>query len=196
MRNNGVPAPFLDMAFGVLFVFLAIIIISTVDDPKKQNDPAPVPKAEFLITLTWDDGSQDDIDLYVRAPDGSIVYFRNKQTPLAFLDTDNTGLSNAVQSPDGSYVAIPSRQEVVTIRAIVPGEYVVNAHFYRKSSAPGFVNHAKMTLVKLNPYSAVTEANAVFDLQGQEQTLTNFTVDASGIVTSVFVAPVKMVGAS
>lgn len=190
----GIPAPFLDMAMGVIFVFLAVIMISTMDEPKKAVTEAPIPKAEFLITLNWDDNSPDDIDLYVRSPDNQVVYFSRRQTPLMFLDADNLGLNNSVNLPDGSAMAVPTRREVITVRAIVPGEYAVNAHFYKKSSAPGVVNHLAMTVAKLNPFAEITRAEATFDTQGQEQTLANFMVEPDGTVSSVFLAPVKLVG--
>jgi len=192
--SAGLPAPFLDMAMTALFILLAIVLISTVEEPKKAAVEAPVPKAEFLVTLAWDDDSRDDIDLYVRGPDGKIVYFSNRQTAWGFLDTDNVGLGNTVTSPDGSTITVPSRREVVTVRAIVPGEYVVNAHFYKKNSPPGYVNHLQMAVTKLNPFAEVTRATAAFDTQGQEQTLANFTVRPDGSVSDVFLAPVKLVG--
>ena len=194
-RSEGVPAPFLDLAFGVIFAFLAVILISTVEEPKKANDPAPIPKAEFLIVMTWDNNSVDDLDLYCRLPNGHVVYFRNKQDPAAFLDVDNTGASsNTIQMPDGTVTMVPTRQETITIRAILPGDYAVNTHFYRKSSPPGFVDHVHLRVAKLNPYVEVTQASANFDAEGEEKTLANFTVDSSGDVSSVYLAPVKLVG--
>lgn len=191
---HGVPAPFLDMAFAVIFVFLAVIMISTVEEPKKAAVESIPPKAEFLVTLSWDDDSQDDIDLYVRGPDGKVVYFSNRQTALLFLDADNLGKGNTLGMPDGTVVTVPTRREVVTIRAVVPGTYDVNTHFYRKYSMPGYVNHLQVVIVKLNPFSEITRATAVFDTQGQEQTLANFTVAPDGSVSSVFLAPVQLVG--
>ena len=195
-QASGIPAPFLDMAMGVIFVFLAVIMISTVDEPKKSVTEAPVPKAEFLIQLSWDDNSQDDIDLYVRSPDNQVVYFSRRQTPLMFLDADNLGMNNTINMPDGSITPVPTRREVVTVRALMPGEYVVNAHFYKKSSPPGTVDHLVMNVTKLNPFAEVTRAETTFDTQGQEQTLANFTVEPDGKVTSVFLAPVTLVGST
>ena len=195
-QATGIPAPFLDMAMGVIFVFLAVIMISTVDEPKKSVTEAPVPKAEFLIELSWDDNSQDDIDLYVRSPDNNVVYFSRRQTPLMFLDADNLGMNNSVDMPDGTVSSVPTRREVVTVRAIMPGEYVVNAHFYKKNSPPGMVDHLVMAVTKLNPFAEITRAQTTFDTQGQEKTLANFTVEPNGKVSSVFLAPVPLVGST
>jgi len=182
------------MAFGVIFVFLAVIMISTVDEPKKAVTEAPIPKAEFLIQLSWDDGSLDDIDLYVRGPDRNVVFFNKRQTPLMFLDTDNLGMNNAVTMPDGTYTPVPTRREIVTVRAVAAGEYTVNAHFYKKNSPKGSKDNLVLSVLKLNPYAEIGRATAVFDEQGQEQTMLNFTVDAKGDVAEVFQAQTKMVG--
>lgn len=195
-RSEGMPASYLDMAFAVIFVFLAVILISTPEKPKKANDPAIMPKAEFIVELSWSDGSQDDLDLYVRTPDGKIVFFANRQTPIAFLDVDNVGRNNSVTLPDGTTQEVKSRVETITIRAIVPGTYTVNVHAYRKSSDPSFIDHAKVKITKLNPYSVVTETTADFDTQAQERTLANFVVEPDGSVSSVYASESKMVGAA
>lgn len=195
MKAKGIPLPFFDLAMGALFVLMAVVMISTPEEPKKAAVDAPVPKAEFLVTLDWTDGSPDDIDLYLRSPDGKITYFSNRQSAVAFLDSDNLGSGNTVSLPDGSYVSVPTRREVITIRAIVPGEYVCNAHFYRRHGDGSKPDHLTLTVTKLNPFAEITRATAVFDTQGQEQTLANFTVAADGSVSSVFLAPVNLVGA-
>lgn len=192
--NAGIPAPFLDMAMGVIFVFLAVIMISTVEEPKKIAVENVPPKAEYLIQLSWDDNSEDDIDLYVRSPDNQVVYFSRRQTPLMFLDADDLGRGNTMALPDGTTKTVPTRRETVTVRAIMPGEFCVNAHAYRKNSPPGVVAHLVMTVTRLNPFSEITRATATFDTQGQEQTLANFTVAADGSVSAVYLAPVNLVG--
>ena len=35
------------------------------------------PKAEYIITVRWPDWSPDDIDTWVEAPSGDVVWFRN-----------------------------------------------------------------------------------------------------------------------
>ena len=193
-RQHGMPVAFVDFFATLAVIMFVLFAISSVQDPKKANDPAVVPKAEFLIVMSWDDGSQDDLDLYVRTPDGKVVFFANRQEPGAFLDQDNLGRNNTLVMPDGTAKEVPARNETVTIRAIMPGTYQVNAHLYSKRSAPGYVNHVTVKATKLNPFSDVTQAQAEFDTQGQERTLFNFTVAADGRVTDVFMAPSKLVG--
>ncbi|MEZ0212397.1 MAG: hypothetical protein ACAH27_05535 [Xanthobacteraceae bacterium] len=180
---------------GVVFVFMAMFMLSTFDVPRPVGLGIVTPKAEFLVELTWQDGSPDDIDLYGRGPDGAIIYFGRRDTASMFLDIDNRGKSNAVPQPGGGSKDIPDRREIMTIRAIVPGEYVFNAHFYSKDSLPGDVARLRMTVTKINPYRVVTVAEATFDTEGEEKTMVNFKVDAAGEIGEVYLAPVKMVGA-
>jgi len=49
-------------------------------------------QAEFVfrVTLTWNQGSGSDIDLYTRDPSGDVSYYSNKTINSGSLDVDNT----------------------------------------------------------------------------------------------------------
>ncbi|MGX1786810.1 hypothetical protein ACWIGM_08745 [Bosea sp. NPDC055332] len=164
----------------VLMVFVALFVLATFDTPRPPQAGVLTPKAEFLIELTWDDGSASDVDLYGRGPDGKVVFFGSRRTEIMFLDQDNTGSGN------GSVV---DRREIVTVRAIEPGSYYFGAHAYRLASP---VN-VKLRVIKLNPYSVVSERAVTFDMQGQERTLAAMTVRADGSAEP-YEAQTKMVG--
>ena len=59
---------FTDMLFNLLvgFVFLFVIAFILINPPVKKSD-APK-KAEYIITLEWEDDSHDDVDLWVKEP--------------------------------------------------------------------------------------------------------------------------------
>lgn len=178
-RSAELPAPFFDFAMSVLFVFMALFVMSTMDTPKPAAGVL-TPKAEFLVELTWDDGSSSDIDLYAKGPGGKIVFFGSRKTEVMFLDNDNTGTANG---------DIKDRREIVTVRAVAPGNYIFGAHAYRLASPVS----VKLRVLKLNPYSVVREATYTFDTQGQERTLAAMVVRSDGSA-EVFEANVKMVG--
>ena len=173
------PAPFFDFAMSVLFVFMALFMLSTMSEPKPAAGVL-TPKAEFLAELTWDDGSSSDVDLYARGPDGRVVFFGSRKTEVMFLDNDNVGSGNG---------EIKDRREIVTVRAIAPGRYSFNAHCYRCSGTA----NVKLRLVKLNPYSVVSERAVTFDTQGQERTLGAMTVRADGSAEA-YETQTRMVG--
>lgn len=178
-RSAELPAPFFDFAMSVLFVFMALFLLSSMTEPKPAAGVL-TPKAEFLVEMTWDDGSASDVDLYARGPDGKVVFFGSRRTEVMFLDNDNTGAGNG---------SVADRREIVTVRAIAPGSYYFGAHAYRLA-AP--VN-VKLRVVKLNPYSVVSERSYTFDTQGQERTLAAMVVRSDGSAEP-YEAQTRMVG--
>ena len=123
---------FTDLLFNTLigFVFLFVIAFLLIAPPV-PTDKKIDPKAEILIILTWPEGNMSDIDLWVMDPLGQTVSFRGRDRGLMHLDRDDLGNSNdTIILADGRTIKSEQNQEIVTIRGWVPGEWVVNAHFY------------------------------------------------------------------
>jgi len=85
---------FIDLLFNItigltMLFIIAFLLINPV--AKKGN---VIVNAEFIITLSWPNDSQDDIDLYLKDPAGNIVYFKQKDIGLTNLDRDDLGTSN------------------------------------------------------------------------------------------------------
>ena len=193
--------PFYDMLFNMLiaFVFCFIVALLAMNPTKSKAGDVPA-KAEYIITLSWPDLDPNDIDTWVRNPAGEVVWFRNREAGLMYLDRDDRGESNSSIVVNGRRVVSPFRQEVVTIRGIVPGEYVVNAHYYESkevdTSNPRSGQPVDVTLsvVKVNP-----RAEVVFNGQhrlakrGDEATLVRFSVSADGSVGALNTLPAKLV---
>ena len=88
------------------------------------------PKAEYIITIGWPDGSSEDIDVWVENPKGELVWFRNQESGLLHLDRDDRGALNDTITISGKQIINPLNQEIVTLRGVITGEYVVNIHYY------------------------------------------------------------------
>ncbi|MGB5212924.1 MAG: hypothetical protein WBN88_04650, partial [Anderseniella sp.] len=76
---------FTDLLFNTLigFVFLffiAVIFISPAKDTGKV-----VLDAQYLVTVTWPDGSEEDIDTWIEDPQGNVTWFRNRSAGLVHL---------------------------------------------------------------------------------------------------------------
>ena len=56
------------------------------------------PKAEYIITVTWEDNSPDDIDTWVEDPEGNVIWFRSPEVDLLHLDRDDRGLINPARA--------------------------------------------------------------------------------------------------
>ena len=122
--------PFLDLLFNVLigFVFLFIVSFLLINPIAKRADIEV--KAEFLITVFWPDNLEDDVDIYVEDPAGNLVWFKSREPGLMHLDRDDLGKRNDEVVTAAGTILFPENREIVTLRGIVPGEYVVNVHCY------------------------------------------------------------------
>lgn len=176
--------PFTDLLFNALlgFTLLFMIAITSLNPPAKQGDvPA---KAELIVTTTWADGGEDDIDTWVEAPDGEVVWYRNPDGGLMHLDRDDRGVENDTLIVDGKPIINPLNQEVVTVRGLLPGDYVVNLHRYRAATTGPLP--VEVSVVKVNPrlevvyYGTLELANA-----GQELTAVRFSVGRDGKVSGI-----------
>jgi hypothetical protein len=165
-------------AMAFLF-FIALLIIA----PKAKEGKVES-KAEFLITMDWPDNHPDDIDLFVEDPIGNVAWYRRHEAGFMVLERDDRGGANDFIMVDGRKVLSSIRQEVVTIRGIVAGEYTVNAyHFAAMTGKPVPVT---VTVQKLNPNVAVVAKETVeLDHTGMERTAVRFVLDNGGKVTRV-----------
>jgi len=207
---------FTDMLFNILvgFAFLFIIAFLLIKpEAKKENFER---KAEFVVVLEWDHDQPDDIDLYVQDPTGTKVHFRLPITNFMYLDKDDLGYANdIVKNIDGTITKVNINREVVTIRGIIPGEYIINAHYYssRKwagGSLPANTNSGdaygdivsvdrhgqgkptgkkltvKVELHKVDPYKIWWIGEKTFTHRGQEETFVRFTIDSDGKLVGGF----------
>src|SRR5579862_9326676 len=126
--DDGTFVPFTDIVLNVLlgFTFLVLIALALVK-PEAKAGSVDI-KAEVLITVSWPDGLPDDVDTYVEDPQGNIVWYFAKEKGLMNLDRDDRGNFHDTIVVNGETIQNPLNQETVSIRGIVPGEYVVNVY--------------------------------------------------------------------
>jgi hypothetical protein len=157
--------------------FIALLIVAPQAKEGKIDS-----KAEFIITVDWPDNHPDDIDTFVQDPLGNIVWFRRREAGFMLLDRDDRGGINDFAMVNGEKVLTATRQELVSIRGIVAGEYTVNVyHFAAMTGQPVPVT---VTVQKLNPVVKIIAKETVDLTQGgEERTVTRFTLDAKGAVT-------------
>ena len=190
---------FTDLLFnivvGLAFLFLlAFILMNPIAKEKDVEE-----KSDFIIVMTWDDESGDDIDLWVRDPLGNILSFRNRGVGVMHLDRDDLGLSNdKVMGADGKIEYVYRNKEVASLRGYHAGTYLVNAHVYNKKRWKDNKmrrSNIKIELIKLNPFHEVAQAEFVAIGRGQEFTAFRFTLNADGEVTKVDNEREPMIGA-
>ncbi len=197
---------FTDLLFNILvgFAFLFIIAFLLIKPEAKKEDFER--KAEFVVVMEWDHDQPDDIDLYVQDPTNSTVHFRLPITNFMYLDKDDLGFANdIVKNVDGTITKVNINREVVTMRGIIPGEYIINAHYYSarkwtgqtlttniydtnvdnsyelgKGKSTGKQLTVKIELHKVDPYKIWWIGEKTFTHRGQEETFVRFIIDQTG----------------
>jgi hypothetical protein len=191
-RSNHVGIGFTDLLFNALLGFVVMFVLAVLLINPIAKSGAVDAKAEFLITLTWPEGRPEDVDLYVRDPAGEMVWFRSREAGLMHLDRDDLGERNDLIEVGGRQVINPLNQEIVSIRGILPGEYIVNLHLYRADGAQPVP--ATVKIEKLNPrVELVFFGPLTLIEQGEEQTAARFSIGSDGRVRDVNQLPKQLV---
>ena len=185
--------PFYDMLFNMLIAFVFCFVVALLAFNPKARKSGDIPaKAEFMVTVSWPDNNPNDIDTWVQEPSGKVLWFRQRDAGLLHLDRDDRGAKNATVLVNGREFSSPIRQEIVTLRGVLPGEYVVNAHYYdSKDQMPVDVS---VTVVKVNPQAEIVfNGTQQIPAKGDERTLVRFTLEEAGQVTDLNTRPLTIV---
>ena len=194
---------FTDLLFNILvgFAFLFIIAFLLIKPEAKKKDFDR--NAEFVVVLEWDKEAKGDIDLYVEDPLGDKCSFRQTVANFMHLDKDDLGsINDTVVNADGTVSTVKINREVITIRGIIAGEYIINAHYYSERDYSNIDNRVEMgtsarkkkskevtvkvELHKVNPYTILWVGEKTFRGKGQEETFVRFRLDKDGEVLSPF----------
>jgi hypothetical protein len=176
--------PFTDLLFNTLLgftllFFIAIIFMNPIAKLGNVNF-----KAEYIITVSWPEDQPDDIDLWVQDPYQETVSYLRKEAGWLNLDRDDRGDLNDTVMINGKKVVHPINQEVVTIRGIISGEYIVNLHYYQSVS-----NKPVRTVVKIEKVNPVLRLvfidQLVLNKPDDEKTVLRFELDADGEIVSM-----------
>jgi len=176
--------PFSVMLFkGLQVVAFLFFIALLVMNPEARSGKIDT-KAEFLITVSWPDSHPDDIDLYAEDPAGNIVWYHVREAGFMVLDRDDRGGLNNTIVVAGKRISSPIRQETVSIRGIVQGEYTVNVnHYLATTTAPVPV---AVKVEKVNPALEVVHYDTLLlNHTGHERTAVRFRVADGGAVIDV-----------
>jgi hypothetical protein len=185
--------PFYDMLFNMLIAFVFCFIVALLAMNPKALKAGDIPsKAEYIINISWPDRNPNDIDTWVQDPAGNLVWFRQRESGLMYLDRDDRGDANDAMLINGKRLASPFRQEVVTIRGIVPGEFTVNVQYYQ--SRDGQPVDVTVSVIKVNPRADVVFYGQVtLPRQGAEATAARFTLLPDGSVVNANTLPKSLV---
>ena len=173
---------FTDLLFNALlgFAFMFVAAFASIHEPAETGKIEA--KAEVLITIRWPDGHPDDVDTLVEDPQGNLLWYRNRDTGLMHLDRDDRGrFADQIEMEGVSFETLIN-QETATLRALAPGEYVVNVfHFQANRADPVQVS---VKVEKLNPVVTLVHYDTVsLTGIGDEKTAVRFVVNGKGEIS-------------
>lgn len=116
-----------DLLTNIALCFIALVAIMKVE----ASTPRIETFGSFAITARWEDGSNDDVDLWLMDPSGEVCYFANDTVGLMHLEHDDLGTRNSGVDAEGR-VAVKENGERIVIRGVSPGEYITQLHMYNK----------------------------------------------------------------
>ena len=191
-KSYGSAIGFLDLLFNclIVFVFMFVVAFAQIEPDKKD---VVKPKAEYVITLTWERADSSDIDIWIQDPAGNLISFKDKILGLTHLDRDDLGKAGDVYKlPDGRVISYDYNQEIVTIRGFIPGEWIINLHVYNKKNT--WDSKAVIRIDKINP-SVVTVFNetTILKKHWEEVTVLRFTMKMNGDMVGLNKLPISLI---
>lgn len=183
---------FVDVLFVLLAGFVVVYILAIVFIKKEETEAGIKPKAEYVVVLSWDEKSSDDVDIWLWTPGDRFVSFRDKEVSAFHLARDDLGTGKDTIFVNNKRVVVHVNEEILTFRAVVPGEYVLSAHLYsskkqgqnnRTFSETSVVVNVPVTvaLYRINPtYTLKFRRKVTFTHVRQEITIASFIMDDNG----------------
>lgn len=167
----------LDVAFTLVCLFAGLFAIEVMQEKAQKanvSNAITSPEKHIMVEMEWPKEMDVDIDLWVKAPadEHPVGYSRTNDKQTSY-ERDDKGVSGDLS--DYNY-------EVDSIRALVPGIYVVNVHWFGNfgdvKSVPVKVraslsNHGRGTF-------PIVHKELTLTVKGQEVTAFSFEIDADG----------------
>lgn len=180
-RRSGLALAAIDL-LGSLFL-VALVMMAPPPNPAS----AIRTQGEYAVVLTWPKKCDADLDLYVRQPDGEVVYFNHMNGSTVHLEHDDIPANGLGYQGQGNY-------ERAVLRGLDPGEYVVNVHSYSTYSCEPPVA-ATVELWRLRGMDErVNTQELAMGQAGDEQTAFRFSLRKDGTTYGVNRLPRKLVG--
>lgn len=130
-NNNHLTTAFNDIVMNLAMILTVLFVIAMMLITIQKNAKNEIEsKDNFLITMDWNNDSSYDVDLYIRNPEGEIIYFHKKDSSWATLERDDLGFKNDTMIVNGEPIIFRINREVLHLRNLVEGEYTVNVHVF------------------------------------------------------------------
>ena len=183
---------FTDLLFNALlgFAFMFAIAFMLINSSEETGNIRS--KAEILISVQWPDDHPDDVDAIVEDPQGSLVWYHNRDSGLMHLDRDDRGNLADNLNINGEVVSNPINQETITVRGLQSGEYIINLLHYKSNFKEPLP--ATVKVEKLNPsVELVYYGEHFLNGVGDEMTALRFYVDSQKNISDLNQIPKRLI---
>ena len=183
---------FTDLLFNALlgFAFMLAIAFMLINSSEETGNIRS--NAEILISVQWPDEHPDDVDAIVEDPQGSLVWYHNRDSGLMHLDRDDRGNLADNLNINGEVVSNPINQETITVRGLQSGEYIINLLHYKSNFKEPLPVTVKVE--KLNPsVELVYYGEHFLNGVGDEMTALRFYVDGQKNISDLNQIPKRLI---
>jgi hypothetical protein len=155
------------------FVAVVVMLLPHLNPPGAKTADDVVPPGNVIVEVRWPDEVDADIDLWVQAPGDVPVGYSNKGGAAFNLLRDDLGIRADVTGLN---------YETSYSRGILPGEYTVNLHLYRKPSKADQIPATVVTSVKDGEQTSrqLLASKVRLVSEGEEMTVFRFELDDDG----------------
>lgn len=195
---------FIDLLINVLtgMVFLFMITTLLITTKVKDEDAGIKKDAQYIISMSWPNNINCDVDIWVRDPEKRVVSYQVKDVGVMHIERDDQGWVNDLMT----YLKLePSQQlnnsETWVLRGKMAGKFTVNIHLYScavndKAVPMGQPMEVPVTLelTKLNPnIKKVLSRTITLKKVWEEVTAFNFVLDGKNDIIAITEEQVDLV---
>jgi len=168
----------IDLLFNLLLSFVVLFVLAFWMVTKKKDDEQAKNANNILITMRWK--ANNDMDLWLKLPDGRHVGYNKRDEPPAHLDVDVVNWRK-YHNPDGSEYVIKDNEEIITIRSILEGEYIVNVHYFNPQQVePGTDTEVEILIQDVKKKNMLYAGKQIISVPRSETHFVKFTVEKRG----------------
>ena len=160
----------------LLGLMLIIVILLQYFNPPTEEATSE-PPGNVIVELEWPNELDTDIDLWVQAPKDRSVGYSNKGNAVLNLLRDDVGSRQDISDIN---------HEITYSRGVLPGEYIVNLHYYADHTGKGgrlkVPVHVWVSVKKGNRSTprVIVDRRLTMDRVGDEKTAFRFRLGEKG----------------
>jgi hypothetical protein len=169
--------------------FLSCLVVVFVAVALTSRPPQVKTYGSYAVVITWPKG-HDDVDLFVRNPEGTISYFGRPQVDEMQLEHDDLGTATT------GYAHANENQERTVLRIATPGQWIANVLLYSRSAGSTPIPVA-VTLWDIRSEDRIVHRVTRHLTHSQdERTAFRFTIGRGGTVTGISQLPLSLMSST